>query len=421
MNKKLLYKTSRVYIIYSVLVVLIAVPVFYHAIQGLYIKEADDTLLLHKKEFIKYHLPSLQARDIDDWNRFNRNAKIDNFLPITTDTFFSTHYFDTLDTENEPYRELNTPVSIQNNPYTFKARLNLVETEELMLNIVALFLLILLLLLVGLFIITKKLSLRLWKPFYETLNQIESFELDKNNAPVLNKTNIEEFNRLNTSIYKLIEKNTLIYRSQREFVDHAAHELQTPLAVFQSKLDIMMQQQELPEDQFNILNSLNESVSRLTRVNKNLLLLSKIENDSYSDRQAVSLNELFNKNADFFIEQTNAKQIRTELILSHNNDINANATLVEILLSNLFMNAIRHNITGGSIFISTAHHSITFANTGKDQPLDGSKIFQRFYKADTSHQGTGLGLSIVKKITDMYNWKLEYKYNNHLHVFTVIF
>src|SRR5690606_26525908 len=147
----------------------------------------------------------------------------------------------TLNAENEPYRELNLPVSIEGKPYTYSARINLVETEDLMKSIALLFFIIISLLLIGLLLINKRLSLNLWKPFYETLQQIEQFEIDKSNQPKLTDTNIEEFNRLNQSIEKLIERNTSIYHSQREFIENAAHELQTPLAVFQAKIDTLIQ------------------------------------------------------------------------------------------------------------------------------------------------------------------------------------
>jgi len=166
-------------------------------------------------------------------------------------------------------------------------------------SIAILFLVIISLLLIGLFVITKRLSINLWKPFYETLNQIEKFEIDKSNHPKFTETNIEEFNRLNNSIEKLITKNTSIYHSQREFIENAAHELQTPLAVFQAKIDTLIQNADFTQEQYKMLSSLNDSVSRLNRLNKNLLLLSKMENDIYNEKQTINLKEAIEKHFDF--------------------------------------------------------------------------------------------------------------------------
>ena len=139
MNKKLLNKTLKTYLIYSVLILIISAPLFYYATKRLYTKEADDTLLLHKKEFLKYTASTLQYTDIPLWNRFNRNAKIDSVKQTTKDTLFFSSYYDTLDAEIEPYRELNFPISIQGKPYTYSERINLVETEDLLKNIAILF------------------------------------------------------------------------------------------------------------------------------------------------------------------------------------------------------------------------------------------------------------------------------------------
>lgn len=421
MNKKLLHKTLRAYIIYSVLILIISAPIFYYATKSLYIKEADDTLLLHKREFLKYTASTLKLTDISVWNSFNRNTKIDSEKNITKDTLFFSSYYDTLDAEIEPYRELNFPVSIQGKQFTYTERINLVETEDLLKNIALLFFAIISILLIGLFFITKKLSIHLWKPFYQTLQQIESFEIDKAKQPSFSKTNIEEFNRLNTSIQKLIEKNTTIYKSQKEFVENAAHELQTPLAVFQAKIDTLIQRSDVTIEQAEILGSLNENVSRLNRLNKNLLLLSKIEHDSYSDKQTISLTNCINKNLDFFTEQAKAKSLTIIQELQEDVETQSNPVLAEILISNLFLNSIKHNIEGGQINITIQNNKLVFANSGQASPLNTDKLFNRFSKANPSEQGTGLGLSIVKKIAEINNWTVGYNYENNLHCFSISF
>lgn len=282
------------------MLLIVSAPLFYYITERLYIEETDETLMLHKNEFEKYSLPTLKTADIQNWNKYNRNIKIEPFKNSGKDTIFYNSYYDTLDAEIELYRELNSSILIEGNPYTYSARINLVEKEDLMKSIAILFLLIISLLLLGLFVITKRLSINLWKPFYETLNQIEKFEIDKSNHPKFTETNIEEFNRLNNSIEKLISKNTSIYHSQREFIENAAHELQTPLAVFQAKIDTLIQNADFTKEQYKMLSSLNDSVSRLNRLNKNLLLLSKMENDIYNEKQTINLNEAIGKHFDFF-------------------------------------------------------------------------------------------------------------------------
>lgn len=421
MTKKLLHKTSRVYLLFSAMLLIVSAPLFYYITVRLYIEETDQTLILHKNEFVKYSLPTLKTAEIQNWNKYNRNIKIEPFKNPGKDTIFYNSYYDALDAEIEPYRELNASILIDGNPYTYSARINLVEKEDLMKSIAILFLVIISLLLIGLFVITKRLSIKLWKPFYETLNQIEKFEIDKSNHPEFSETNIEEFNRLNNSIEKLIMKNTSIYHSQREFVENAAHELQTPLAVFQAKIDTLIQNNDFTQEQYKILSSLNDSVSRLNRLNKNLLLLSKIENDIYTEKQTINLKEAIEKHFNFFTEQAKAKNLIIKTEMKEAVAVKSNPVLAEILFSNLFLNAIRHNVGNGQVLVTLSNHSLTFSNTGQSQTLVADKLFNRFSKSNPSEQGNGLGLAIIKKIADLNNWKISYSFANNFHSFSVAF
>ncbi|MFZ1791652.1 MAG: HAMP domain-containing sensor histidine kinase [Saprospiraceae bacterium] len=421
MTKKLLQKISRSYLIFAVLILIVVAPIFYFASKKLYVEDADEALILRKNEFLQFSLSELKESDISVWNKFNHDIKIKEATKLITDTIFYRYYYDALSAENEPYRELNLPILIEGNPYTYSARINLVETEDLMKSIAILFLLIISLLLIGLFVITKRLSINLWKPFNETLNQIEKFEIDKSNQPKFIETNIEEFNRLNKSIEKLINKNTSIYHSQREFVENAAHELQTPLAVFQVKIDTLIQSSDFTQEQYKMLSSLNDSVSRLNRLNKNLLLLSKMENEIYSEKQTINLYEAIEKHFGFFTEQAKAKKLIIKTEMEVTVAVKSNPVLVEILISNLFLNAIRHNVSYGQVLVTLLNHSLTFSNTGQSQSLVADKLFNRFSKSNPSEQGNGLGLAIIKKIADLNNWKISYSFANNFHSFSVAF
>lgn len=424
MAKKLIHKTSKAYLLITTILLVITAPAFYFIIQDLYLEDVDEALELHKDEVLKYTIPNLKEAEIPVWNKYNREIKIlkdqkDQF--IKKEIYSYKTYYDSLSEENELYRELNAPVFIEGKPYTLSVRANMVESEDLIISIFIIYTFLLSLLLIGLFFINKRLSAKLWKPFYQILEQIERFEIDKTNQPQLSKTNIEEFNRLNQSIEKLIEKNTSIYRNQREFIENAAHELQTPLAVFQAKIDTLIQRPDVTEEQSMILCSLNESVSRLNRLNKNLLLLSKIEIEIYSNIEQICVNEIINKQLSFFTEQAYSKGISLTMELNKQLIIQSNQTLAEILISNLFMNAIRHNVKNGKMWIKLTENSIVFSNTGIPQSLNVEKLFMRFSKANPSEKGNGLGLAIVNKIAEISHWSVSYSFTENLHSFTVIF
>ncbi|MCF6182426.1 HAMP domain-containing sensor histidine kinase [Lutibacter sp.] len=421
MSNKLLHKTLQVYLVYSVIIFIIVAPLFYFLADKFYINNIDETLLNTKIEFVKITLPKLKNTDIPLWNKFNKNIKIKEYNEINSDTLFYTSYYDIEEQEKEPYRELNSTIIIDGKRYTFSFKINLIESEDLMLSIALLFFGLIIFMLLGLFFITKKLSIRLWKPFYQTLNQIEQFEIDKNMKPQFSTTSIEEFKRLNKSIENLIKKNSIIYENQREFVENAAHELQTPIAIFKGKLELLMQRSDITKGQADLLEDLNKSTNRLTKLNKNLLLLSKIDKNQFDEISSFQIKGLIEKQLDFFKEQATLKNITIEINLKDAVPVNTNITLTEVLVSNLFLNAIRHNILNGKIMLQLVGHKLVISNTGSPIAINSKSLFNRFSKSNSSKKGNGLGLAIVKKIADLNNWEITYSYSNSLHTFSVIF
>ena len=421
MRKKLLYKTQQVYLVYAIVIFIIVGPIFYFFTKKIYIDDIDEALQYQKNEFLQNNIAELKEADIVVWNKFNENIKILKSNESVADSVFYRYYYNTEEQENEPFRELNSAISIEGKPYVFSAKISMIESEDLILSIVFLFLGLIILLLLGLFFITKKLSLSLWKPFYETLNQIELYEVDKNVRPRFSQTSIEEFNRLNNSFENLIKKNSVIFENQREFVENAAHELQTPIAVFKGKIDVLMQRSDITEGQAELLESLNSSIARLNKLNKNLLLLSKIEKNNLSEITTFRINEIIEKQLEFFKEQAIQKNIHIETDFGEVINITANRGFTEILCSNLLLNAIQHNVINGNISIYSANNKLTISNTGIAAAIKSESLFNRFSKASTSEKGNGLGLAIVKKIADLNHWSISYSYKNNLHSFTITF
>lgn len=434
MSKRLLHKTQRIYLMFSLAIFIVMAPLFYFITEKLYISDTDETLMLYKEEFMDHTLRNLKETDIHVWNKFNNNIKIESDKGLRKDTIFSAFYANErkqemheylegneIEVEKEAYRELNTPIYIEGKPFTLSVRINLVESNDLMMNIALLFLILMILMLVGLYIITRTLSANIWKPFYLTLETIEQFEIDKNKPWKFPGTGIEEFNRLNKSIDQLIRRNIAIYKSQREFIENAAHELQTPISVFQAKIDTLMQRSDVTQEQAEILNSLNKSIFRLIRLNKNLLLLSKIDTHQYNETTQFSVKNLIQNQLEFFTEQAYSKNIRIEKNLDVDIHINANFGLTEILFKNLLLNAIQHNMQNGKVSIQLSEKQVTILNSGINKALSQKILFHRFSKNLPSDRGNGLGLAIVKKIADHYHWTVSYAFSNNLHSFSVRF
>ncbi|ABQ06070.1 integral membrane sensor signal transduction histidine kinase [Flavobacterium sp. F52] len=419
-RKKLLSKTTRDFLVLAAVILLICAPIFYFVSQWLFIYETEEVLVQHKNAFINQSSRNFTPEDIKTWNRYNLHFTIMPDMGVTRDSIVGTVIEDSTAEEKEPFRIIYAPVEIAGKKYTYTEKIHLLEMERMVFTIAGMFTFILLVLFIGIVWLSKKTASKRWKPFYDTLDQIHEFEIDKNKPPHFLETDIDEFERLNRSLEALIEKNTAIYKSQREFVENAAHELQTPLALFQNKIDTLFQMR-LDKDQTRVLGALSRDVAKLNRLNKNLLLLSKIEHEIYLEKTCISVNGHIEKHLDFFTEQAGQKWVAINVQLSQRLEIEANPVLAEILINNLVLNAIRHNRTEGNIIIRTLDRELMVLNTGKAEPLPIEKLFGRFFSGGASANGSGLGLAIIRKITEISGWKISYSYYNDFHCFSVKF
>ncbi|GGF14681.1 hypothetical protein GCM10011518_25060 [Flavobacterium limi] len=250
---------------------------------------------------------------------------------------------------------------------------------------------------------------------------MERFEIDKVIKPELPNVDIEEFERLNAAISRLMDKNTSIYASQSEFIENASHELQTPLAIFKGMLQTLQQRDDITKGQFEILENINVAACRLGKINKNLLLLSRLESRQFDITQGMTVNAVVEHQLPFFTEQAQARNLVIRYTSQAVLYVSANGVLLEIVINNLFNNAIRHNNREGEINIVVKEDSLCFSNSSGSGPLDEVRLFNRFTKASTSSQGSGLGLAIISRIATLNGWRFSYRFEEKQHFFRVDF
>ncbi len=291
--------------------------------------------------------------------------------------------------------------------------------EDIIKGIMLQYLLITALLCIGILLTIQLMSKKLWQPFDKILSIVESFKLENMKVPVLPRSDVKEFERLSDALHKLIQKDIDTYVAQKEFTENASHELQTPLAIFQSKLDLLLQQQELTEQQAKIIQDLYQITSRLSRLNRNLLLLAKIENAQFSKSEAICLNTFIDDILPLL--KNLAGELHIVKVFQQEVQIKANKSLLESMLNNLVVNAVRHNRIDGSIILSIKSNTLTISNTSNESALDPTHIFNRFYRPAQNQQGNGLGLAIVKAVCDYHGWTIEYQYTGNQHCFVVNF
>ncbi len=422
---RLLQVSLRSLLLYSLLLVVISIPVSLFSLREILNEEVDESLLLNSDQFLKHikgfeYLDDLET-DLHVLDQLSYNIHIKPSTELNHDNKFETvTQYDTIEHEERPFRQLSSSVLIKGKPYLLTVRMSLVDSQDLIVAVGIVQVVLIILLTAGLLLINRSLSKKLWKPFYKTISQLKAYELDKNESFQIEKTDIIEFDDLNKTINSLTDRNRKIFLQQKEFIENASHELQTPLAIFQSKLDVLMQQPSLSESYAETISELEATAQRMSRLNKNLLLLSKIDNEQFITKENVELKTITLDLLDKIrsIADMNNLSITTSIQALK---LLANKTLIEVLITNLLYNAVRHTPGQGSIHVLLDTQRLEISNSGKPFSINPEQIFDRFRKDSTNPESTGLGLAIAKKICDTCSYTLKYSYQNDKHVFSVNF
>ena len=239
------------------------------------------------------------------------------------------------------------------------------------------------------------------------------------NEPLQNNTRVSEFRKLNEAAVRYAERSEQMFEQQKQFIGNASHEMQTPLAICRNRLEMLMEDENLSESQLEELMKTHQTLEHITKLNKSLLLLSKIENGQFTDTVQVEVNKLLRQYLEDYKEVYQYREIITSIEEEGVFYLTINETLAVVLLTNLLKNAFVHNIDGGHIRIVITPHSVMFCNTGAAQPLDARRIFERFYQGKKKEGSTGLGLAIADTICKMQALRLCYEYKSGEHCFTL--
>ncbi|MCK5676891.1 MAG: HAMP domain-containing histidine kinase, partial [Flavobacteriaceae bacterium] len=245
--------------------------------------------------------------------------------------------------------------------------------------------------------------------------------VESNQSIHLQNSKIDEFQELNKSLIKLTNKINSDFNNLKEFTDNASHEMQTPLAIMQLKSESLMQSENLKTDEKQQIQAIYLAAQRLSKLNKTLLLLSKIENQQFSEKEVILLNDVINKQLEIFEDFIESKKITVIKKFTPNVKVSANPLLFDIVISNLISNAIKHNSKSGNLEIVTSDLFISFSNSGEPLNISSTSLFERFKKDSKSSDSFGLGLAIVKKICDTYSWKINHSYIENQHNISIYF
>lgn len=422
---RLLQKQLRVFTIYALVVLACSVPVYFFIVDHIWQEELDEhNQMVAQRTEARFNTidPAELEQSIGLWNRIQPGTHI---VPAgaageTPDSLYQVIRQNPYakGTELDRFRGLSTVIHIHGKPYLLYVETNIEETSETVMALAVITCIFFIILALGFVLLNRMLAANIWKPFHRTLAKLREFELNSTQPVQFDASTTLEFQELNNVLDKLIAKNRSVYMEQKEFTENASHELQTPLAVIQSKLDLMLQQDGLTTTQYQLIEEIGKALSRASRINKNLLLLAKIENRQFSDQEKLDLSLLLSDNLSFLSEHIESKDLVVETDIMQQVRITGNKMLVETLVNNLLLNAIRHNHPNGKIIIRLSPGKLTVCNTGI-AALQYEGLFKRFGSTAQNGSGSGLGLAIARQICERYNWPISYRFENGLHCFSV--
>ncbi|WP_419212070.1 sensor histidine kinase [Maribacter sp. X9] len=350
-----------------------------------------------------------------------------NFTPISKKGYqnFKESYRDTSmymlnEKSYEPVRIYESAVKYGDGHYKLKIITSMVEEDDLVEDMILYLSGLYILLVASILFLNNLLLRRIWKPFYNLITQLRDFRIENNTAVEIPKSNIEEFNLLNSTVDKLIKKSTESYVAQKQFIENASHELQTPLAISINKLELFLENNDLDENQLKDLSTVMDSLSKLTRLNKSLLLLSKIENKQFEEEAKVDFTELTKHILEDFKDMAVHKKMRFKIVSNEVLKHFINEDLAIILLTNLIKNALVHGKQNEDIQIKIGSDSWQIRNFGILKELDQKTMFARFKNSANQKNSTGLGLAIAKAISEKYKLELIYSFEG-VHTFKLKF
>ena len=421
---KLLSYTYRKLALLLFLLMAVWGVLFYYAIIDEVVDETDDTLENYGEILMEsaLHDPSILETEGSLMSFYK-------FTPISEEegrhyrqVFYDATVYIELEDEDEPVRVMCTAFRMPDGQYyELKLMISILERDDMVEAMLwylgALFLLFLICTSIGIQLVLKG----VFRPLHRLLDWLHCIQPGKEVPPLDNPTKIREFRQLSDAALDMGNRSYKAYEEQKQFIENASHELQTPLAIVRGKVELLAESEGMTEQQMEQLDEIYATLGRAVKLNKSLLLLSRIENGQYTEMEDVSVDEILDELLPDLMDIYEHKQVR--LIRKREEQpfiIRCNHSLAQILVSNLVKNSLLHNREGGELQVLTTPTSLVIKNTG-DVPLDGEKLFRRFYHGmDGKKDSTGLGLAIARSIALSSSLKLTYEWQDGMHTFRLV-
>ena len=424
---KLLTKTNIFSSTTTILLFAIGVFIVYKVILVKLDKEADKQLLSTKGQIIKGLNDGISPKEFMTnigqkiyVRKINRQTIFDNkIIEYTGKGFVEEGSEKDIENNRVTQRELLFQTKVNDQAYEITVCVSLTEGKQIGEYISSVVLIFLVASFIILFLLNRYISDFLWSPFNDTLSKIKTWNIKKQDKLDFRNTDIDEFHLLNDTLKDLTQQIQSDYHNLKEFTENVSHEAQTPLSIISTKIELLMQENNYSEKQNKLLVQTYNATQRLYKLNKGLILLTRIENKQFIETSTIDLVKAIDEKIEILEDFFEAKKITIQKVYNKEVTKEINASLLSVLLDNLFINAIKYNLEeNGTIKITVDEDSFSFENTSFAEKIDKQFLFERFNKNSISGS-LGLGLSLIKKIVDFYNWHVSYSCKDGVHKFKI--
>lgn len=422
-----LIKLIRRYLFISILIVLCIGCISHFLVFRFFIHYSSDQMLKDQQARIENFvaqndtLPLAPTLVLKPARIEDREIDVSGLLP--KEIFKDTVMYSEVTGTFTPYRQLYFTVSYRDKHHLINLNQPTIISNDLFYAIVSSLLILMVLFILFTYVIEYLLKKNIWRPLNYNLQQLHEYDLKANTKLELKNPDIKEFDEINDVIMRMVDKINEDYENSRLFTEDASHEMQTPLSIIKSKVDLLTQNASLMQDPENAtsIQAISRAVSRLSKLNKSLLLITKINNNQYGGKENIQLEKLLSLYLVDLEELFEVKKLHIETDITPCN-LYMNANLAEILVSNLMSNAIRHNVVNGHINITLDQSQLRITNTCNESQKTDINLFNRMSFHNRTTDSVGLGLNIVKSICDKNNFAVNYAYSeNHIFSIVVIF
>ncbi|MBQ4532295.1 MAG: HAMP domain-containing histidine kinase [Alistipes sp.] len=258
------------------------------------------------------------------------------------------------------------------------------------------------------------------RPMYAILRWLDDYKPGVKPSPVPITADVKEFARLGRALQGAVDRSEELVERQSQFIGNASHELQTPLAIIGNRVEWLLDEGNLTDEQGAELFKIQSTLARAVRLNKTLLLLTKIENGKFPDSVQVDVARLVQDSVEMYGEIYASRQMTVQVDIEDDVKVEMNESLAATLVSNLIKNMYVHSAEGAEGRVVVGNNQLVVENDG-EQTLDRDRIFDRFYQGSKSKGSMGLGLPLVAAVCRTYSLGVKYQFKAGRHCFIVDF